>query len=1210
MTVCAGNAKNIFETFRAITRRDGLSFVLAVLSVVVPVIAPVMAPVVVSMIVVSFSSCTSSIEVEKTQKQATTGTLSMESVSASESAVALSWTEVQKASFYKITVASDSACLTSLVTVTVKSTSATIDINIADTKAFVCVEAFDSKGKAIVGAAVKGYELARSVLESVQTPTATPSGGVFANQQLVSLNALPSGASIYFTTDGSEPTGSSMLYTAAIPIAGTTTIKAIGLKNGFKDSILMSETYTLKVSSPIADIPAGAYGPSQMINFTSATNAATVHYTTDGSAPTCASASGPVAVTASTLVKAIACKANFSDSNVANFAYTINGAAANPTANVPPGTFGSAQSVSLASTTPGVSIYYTLDGTTPSISSIPYVSPIAVAATMTIKAIALKSGYSASGISLFTYTINAVPTITLSAPAGNDDFVQVGGSLTVSYTASDPDDDAQITFRYDSSSANACAGTQIGSVVSENSGGTNINWNTSGVAAGSYYICASITDGVNAAQTALSGIVVIYSGGTCVWTGSISTTFGAAGNWMGCPAAGAPAASDSIVVPATTANQPIVSTNATIGGFGSGSGGGTVTVNAGVTLTLVPSGPVNIRSSVQFKGSVANCSTCKIDGASGISVLDNATLTLMSGISIYMFGGDLQLGNGTSAGHLVADVASTDTSQWPMIYGHQGYGRGAIRLEGTSTNLSSLSVNGLRNFDFNQGNGVFKFVANYRILRLDNVSFYINEPAYRDFVQYNIDIAGCTGAEYVDTSWDNLLFEDTSRNINTVAGCASTMPNITITGSGRGYGEPFETDAANKISWTNGAESATACVWTGAANSTSWTDPLNWSSCTNGRGNYPDQLNWVVVPSAPSYQPVINSVIGIRGIAAGAGGGTITVNEGSRIHITAGSGNIKSDIQFIGGTARCGACEVSGNLYVINGAQLTVLTDLSVRSTAIQIGTSSSNGKLRVYGGSDAARWTTFGFFYEGANWGGWGGISVNGTSATRSTVDISGVRMNKIYHYALVLGGNFDVLNLDNVYISTDTSGSDTISITSCSNSVFSDTNWSAIHFDIAAANLVAPKNVLMTNANCSSMAAVSITGGGLYFGSVYESDTYNKFSWIASCSGTSYSGECLYLGGAGQSCSDVCAVHGGESPAFFHAGLPYGGVFANFSNLTCSGALTALLGYAVSASADSTTNGIGCARNNSTYKNFNGAKTYGGSALTGYERVCTCQQ
>ena len=81
--------------------------------------------------------------------------------------------------------------------------------------------------------------------------------------------------------------------------------------------------------------------------------------------------------------------------------------AAIPTFSPNGGTFTTAQSVMLASTTAGAIIKYTTDGSTPNAGSPTYTGAINVAVTTTIKAIATKSGMTNSDAATASFTISA-----------------------------------------------------------------------------------------------------------------------------------------------------------------------------------------------------------------------------------------------------------------------------------------------------------------------------------------------------------------------------------------------------------------------------------------------------------------------------------------------------------------------------------------------------------------------------------------------------------------------------------------------------------------------------------------------------------------------------------------------------------------------------------------------------------------------------------
>src|SRR5271165_4638809 len=68
------------------------------------------------------------------------------------------------------------------------------------------------------------------------------------------------------------------------------------------------------------------------------------------------------------------------------------------------GTYSPTQ-ITLSDSTANAVIYYTVDGTNPTTSSSKYVAPIAIASSLTIKALATAPGFSSSRISAALYTV-------------------------------------------------------------------------------------------------------------------------------------------------------------------------------------------------------------------------------------------------------------------------------------------------------------------------------------------------------------------------------------------------------------------------------------------------------------------------------------------------------------------------------------------------------------------------------------------------------------------------------------------------------------------------------------------------------------------------------------------------------------------------------------------------------------------------------------
>jgi Chitobiase/beta-hexosaminidase C-terminal domain/Fn3 associated len=237
------------------------------------------------------------------------------------------------------------------------------------------------------------------------TPTLSPTPGTYSTTQTVTISDSTAGASIYYTTDGSTPTTASMLYAGPLSVTQTATIKAIASTGG-PSSGVASGTYTLRVATPVFSLAAGTYNSAQSVTISDSNPGASIYYTIDGSTPTASSTpyAGPVSVTQTTTIKAVSVLTGWSSSAVASGTYTLK--VPSPTFNPPAGTYKGAQSIAIADALPGVSIYYTVNGASPTTSSALYTGPILISSTRTIKAIAAVAGWSNSSAASANYTIH------------------------------------------------------------------------------------------------------------------------------------------------------------------------------------------------------------------------------------------------------------------------------------------------------------------------------------------------------------------------------------------------------------------------------------------------------------------------------------------------------------------------------------------------------------------------------------------------------------------------------------------------------------------------------------------------------------------------------------------------------------------------------------------------------------------------------------
>ena len=81
------------------------------------------------------------------------------------------------------------------------------------------------------------------------TPTFTPEAGTYYEAQEVAIACTTADATIYYTTDGSDPDENSTVYTAPIAVGSSMTIKAIAMKEGYENSNIAAAEYTIIIGA-------------------------------------------------------------------------------------------------------------------------------------------------------------------------------------------------------------------------------------------------------------------------------------------------------------------------------------------------------------------------------------------------------------------------------------------------------------------------------------------------------------------------------------------------------------------------------------------------------------------------------------------------------------------------------------------------------------------------------------------------------------------------------------------------------------------------------------------------------------------------------------------------------------------------------------------------------------------------------------------------
>jgi hypothetical protein len=124
------------------------------------------------------------------------------------------------------------------------------------------------------------------------TPTFDLAPGQYPSTQSVSISA-PTGSTIYYTTNGRQPTTSSIKYTGPITVSSSEVVQAVAVETGYTDSIVAVGNFQIaQAGSPLIDLSTGFASASNLVttNGTAKINGSALQLTDTTNVPEAGSA--------------------------------------------------------------------------------------------------------------------------------------------------------------------------------------------------------------------------------------------------------------------------------------------------------------------------------------------------------------------------------------------------------------------------------------------------------------------------------------------------------------------------------------------------------------------------------------------------------------------------------------------------------------------------------------------------------------------------------------------------------------------------------------------------------------------------------------------------------------------------------------------------------------------------------------------------------
>ena len=248
----------------------------------------------------------------------------------------------------------------------------------------------------------------------------TADGTELSSGAVVNLITDVTDAVIYYTIDGSMP-GTGSRQGSSVKLEGeagsSVTVKAMVDGPGESNAVAYFQfKLKEKPAAPTASPSGGVLTTAARVTLVSA--GGKIYYTTDGSTPTANSSlyTEPILVNKAMTIRAVTVSDTGEVSDVASYSYSAAGRAAAPEASIPSGPVEPGTKVSFTSATSGAYIYYSTDGTTPTVDNLTEMmiadgDEITINRSVQIQAVAYKEGLQLSTVASYTYEVDTIPAV-------------------------------------------------------------------------------------------------------------------------------------------------------------------------------------------------------------------------------------------------------------------------------------------------------------------------------------------------------------------------------------------------------------------------------------------------------------------------------------------------------------------------------------------------------------------------------------------------------------------------------------------------------------------------------------------------------------------------------------------------------------------------------------------------------------------------------